>query len=172
MPSAISLLNTRTVVILAISILYGFAPGANCLPTTNDVSLLQHPNLVKMGIVPPNIHDHMAKNPSLTDAQREAAQKNVDKSRELGQQMFEQSVRSAVPLEVLQRLVDDKALASECSDDVKKEVDTLLQSKSRWPSKPEVKVSDGLKAVLDANPGLWEAGTSQSAGDAGAEGKK
>jgi hypothetical protein len=171
MPSTTSFLNTRKFIILAISLIPSFAPAATCLPTTTSPALLQPPLLVKMGIVPPNIHSQLAKNPSLSDEQRQTAQKNADHSQEISLRKYEDRMPHSVPRQVLQRLADDKALASGCTDDVKQEVGMFLHNAEVLPDRPEFKVSDGLKAVLDANPGLWEEAASQDAGGSGEEKK-
>lgn len=166
-------LKVRKAFLLVIGIISCFVPTATCLPSTNAISPQQAAAFVKMPFVPPHIHKNMAKNPELSEQQRANAQKNLDKTRELTLEKHEQSLRSSVPVRVLERLAGDESLRAGCSDDVKNEVEEILRThKARWPSGPKAKVSDGLKAVLDANPALWEGSTSQVGSDGKNEEKK
>jgi len=136
-------------------------PSASSTPLYQKVAIPRVPTpeipLIKMGIVPPHVHANMAKNPILNDNQRDSARKNLEKSQQVSEVRLEESLRPMVPVRVLERLAADVSIV--CSDQARKELLAILDSSSsRWPHMPNVRVSEELRGVLDANPGLWEGG--------------
>lgn len=122
-------------------------------PITPNIRLTQAFTIMA---IPPHLLKKISESHAASDEQKQCARKDSEHAETKMNDRFRWSQQPAVPVELLEKLIDGRHWGATCSGDVHKQVrEALDTNKKRWPGPARsIKVGDDVKRALDANPDL------------------